>query len=236
MTVVLNYKYFLIWYIVFHCTANAGLAQRYLGFKAGPVLAGVSNSPFNADYNTKSEWGSWYALILHQPLSPIVSVEVSPGLLKRNHARRRRAPFQKIFHRYEQSYFQLPVTLQVNKNVGRLVAYLETGTSVGYQLGAKETGIVPDAFSGETGMNGNSETIRLVSYSSKLGEAAGLRKFDFAVLAGAGARYQLSRRAGISIGGTYSHSLIQRTRSGYTGDNNGYHRHLGFQIGLLYFP
>ena len=236
MTVILNYKHFLIWYIVFHCTAHAGLAQRYLGFKAGPVLAGVSYSPFNADYITENEWGSCYALVLHQPLSPTVSVEVSPGLLKRNHTRRRRDPYQTIFHRYELSYLQLPVTIQVNKNIDPLLVYLETGMSVGYRFGAKETGVVPDAFSGETGANGNTETIRLISYSNKLGHDAGLHKFDFAVLAGAGARYQLSRRAGISIGGIYSRSVIQRTRSGYSGDNNGYHHHVGVQIGLLYFP
>lgn len=213
-------------------------AQYYWGVKAGIsnnyLRTNISNRAFT---ETRSAPGYNVGVIVKYHFKNWLSIQAEPDIIQKNYSINRTGIYTGIYQSYRNTFFQLPVTMQVSfqkKNIG---AFFSAGLYGAYWAYGKVKGAVPNILdiSDSIGTNGQViETFAVHTFSEKYRfDARKDRRFEFGWLMDAGFGYQLKKQYNLFIEGRFYYSLSDHQKAYMENQLPKYNETISISIGLL---
>lgn len=233
-----NIRLIVLPVLIFLTPAKLIYAQYYWGVKGGVNQNSISTDISNRAFTeTKSMTGINIGLIVKHQFKDWLSLQVDPNFITKNYSINRTGIYEGIYQSYKNSYFQLPVSVQVNVQKKNIVGFLCAGVYGAYWAFGKIKGAVPNILdiSDSVGPNGQIiETLGVTTFSEKYEfDSRKDRRFEFGWLADVGIGYIVNEKYNLFIEARYYHSISDQQKPYMENQVGKYNNTPGFSVGIL---
>ncbi len=193
--------------------SQSSKAQFSLGFEAGlsrntihTNISALSSSAVNM------QTGYYAGLHLQYKIWHCLSIAMLPNLIQKNHIINRTDSLSGIYTKYQNTYLQLPIMLNVT--FGRKLKYfLEAGFYTAYWTNSSIDGKIPDIFSVSNNAINQTQEFKLVSYHTRYQfRSIADQRIETGWVGGVGVEYPITAKFVSFLAGRYIYALSNQAK------------------------